>query len=85
MITREVVAALFEELKTMGVPTEIELLCGYFFHARNRKKLEAAVPLWQNQGYRFVEISSNGWLFNKNYVLHVERIENHSIDWLLLK
>lgn len=80
-----------EQLKEMFANTEAttnwdmagSMLWGYFFFSPNRSELEKISAELVDQGYRLVELRepdisepSSDWL------LHVERIEPHTIDTL---
>ncbi len=88
MIEREMVEQLFEEMRSEGVETESEMLWGYYFTDPQADKLESAVPLLEEQGYEFVELfenepeSEDDEDFEKTYILHVEKLQVHSVDSL---
>ena len=87
MIEREMVEQLFEEMRSEGVETESEMLWGYYFTDPQVDKLESAVPLLEEQGYEFVELleaepESEDDDFEKTYILHVEKLQVHSVDSL---
>jgi hypothetical protein len=80
VIEREILEQLFATMRANGVETNQDLLWGYFFTDPDASRLRAAVPDLERAGYRFVDILAPD--DEPGHVLHVERIETHTIDSL---
>lgn len=61
-----------------------DMVWGYFFTDANQPALEAAARTLESQGYRFVDIfqPEDDRKPLPYYLLHVEKIETHSVDSL---
>jgi hypothetical protein len=65
-----------------------DLLWGYFFTSPNKSELEKIGDELASDRYRFVEIrqlESDASQAEPEWLLHVERIETHSVDTLLTR
>lgn len=84
MIEREMLIDMFVSMRNNGIDTNKDLLWGYFFADRDPNKLEGVVPKLEESGYRFVNIfeSDDDEDEDASYFLHVEMVEQHSVDTL---
>ena len=85
MIERHLVEEMFSEMQAEGVDTESEMLWGYYFADPAIEKIEAVVAELESLGFEFVEIFQTTPDDEKEeefYVLHVERLESHTVDSL---
>jgi len=95
MIDRETVKQLFDQLRQEGIDPEQRLKWSYFFADESTSdRLKAAVPKLEQDGYQFVSIDMTepggepqvleGRSYENPplYVLHVQKIESHTIDSL---
>ena len=74
----EIISSIFDRLEIQGIDTKQELLYGYFFYGNGKSQLESLKQVLEQQLYSFVEIRKDDKLF----VLHVEKIEQHTRDTL---
>ncbi len=79
MISIEKIEDMYSNMKSNGVDIKSDFLYGYFFISNQQEKLRKAVPELENMSFRFVEIYQTD---DKNWWLHVERIESHSAKTL---
>ena len=61
-----------------------DMLWGYFFVDTSRERLAEAAQELQSQGYRFVDLheTEQDGKADGKFVLHVEKVERHTIDSL---
>lgn len=85
-ISREAVEDFWAANVGNGVAMNGPLLWVYFFTNDNRFLLEQAIARLEELGYRYVAILHPDEDDNtREYTLHVERVEVHSIDSLLTR
>ena len=86
MIEKTTLVEMFKAIKENGLPTNEELLWGYFFADNDPEKLQSLVPALENRGFRFVDLfeaePEDEDSITAKYYLHVEKIEHHDIDTL---
>ncbi len=85
-IPREQVEQMFAQMRA-DAPWDVDgpLLWGYFFTAGERETLEGASDVLVQDGYRFVDIrleESASPADPDVWWLHVERVEQHTVDSL---
>ncbi len=86
VITKDQLVEMFDNMpKGPDWDTSKPLLWGYFFTDSSKETLQHAVPLLEQQGYKFVDI----YLSDKDdpkepdlWWLHVEKVEMHNPDTL---
>jgi tetratricopeptide (TPR) repeat protein len=71
---------IFAKMALQGVDVNQKLLYGYFFYNKNKENLEKLKTELVNQGYTFVRLEKVE--DEKNFILHVERIEALSLGTL---
>lgn len=79
MISIEKIEEMYSNMESNGVDITSDFLYGYFFISKKQDKLKKAVPDLEAMSFRFVEIYQTD---DKNWWLHVERIESHSVQTL---
>lgn len=79
MISIEKIEEMYSNMESNGVDTTSDFLYGYFFVSKKQKRLKKAVPDLKEMSFRFVDIYQSD---DKNWWLHVERIESHSAQTL---
>ncbi len=84
---REAITAMFDAARKASA-WSIDGKCqwGYFFFDPDRQKLESAGAKLEEEGYRLVRV--RGPMKSKTgfrYILHVEKVERHSVDTLLAR
>ena len=79
MITIEKIEEMYSNMKSNGVDITADFLYGYFFVSNKKALLEKAVPDLEAMTFKFVDIYQSD---DKNWWLHVERIESHSAQTL---
>lgn len=84
MIERKMLVDMFDSMRDNGIDTDQSLLWGYFFADHDPSKLEGVVPELEQSGYRFVDIFGSDEDEDEGscYFLHVEMVEQHSVDTL---
>ncbi len=81
-IDEKLVSNMFDSVRQRGKwRIDGPMLWGYFFVDRERSRLVAAQAELERRGYHFVEILEPDQE-RAGFVLHVERVEVHSIDSL---
>ncbi len=75
MISIEKIEEMYSNMKSNGVDTSADFLYGYFFISKEKELLEKVVPDLEAMSFKFVDIYQAD---NKDWWLHVERIESHS-------
>ena len=81
MIELSKLEAMFENMQTeSGWNLEEPLLWGYFFTDRSAEKLEALIPMFENQGFRFVDlfIPELDEGEEEYFFFHIEKEEVHT-------
>lgn len=79
MITRQLVDEFFQDNERRGLSLDRDMLWGYFFTHREPAPLERIRPIVEALGYRYVDIFEPSEDDDeREYVLHVERVEQHS-------
>ena len=86
---REAITEMFDDARRNPRATwSIDGKCqwGYFFFGLDQQKLQSAGKELEKEGYRFVGV--RGPMKAKTgfrYILHVEKVERHSVDTLLVR
>src|SRR5262245_60766680 len=86
---REAITELFDDARKNPRATwSIDGKCqwGYFFFGLDQQKLQSAGKELEKEGYRLVQV--RGAMKAKTgfrYILHVEKVERHSVDTLLAR
>lgn len=85
-IQREQLVEMFDGMRA-NTPWNVDgpLLWGYFFFDRDAKKLQAAATELEGEGYRIVSLQPVEAGPPKQWRLHVERVEKHTVDSLLAR
>ena len=88
MIDADLVRTMFERMRKEGVNTEAPLLWGYFFFDTDRDRLHNAGRLLERRGYAVVSVHRDDPDEDggpETHTLHVERVEVHSVESLLVR
>ncbi len=86
-LSREAITAMFDaarKAQTWSIDGKCQW--GYFFFDPDRQKLQSAGAKLEEEGYRLVGV--RGPMRAKagfRYILHVEKVERHSVDTLLAR
>ncbi|MBS9774533.1 MAG: ribonuclease E inhibitor RraB [Tenacibaculum sp.] len=81
-IQRENIERIFKILLLQGVSLDNPLLYGYFFIDESYEKLEKLKEELVEQGYTFVSNEQFEDKDSNEFLLHLEKIENHSLESL---
>ncbi len=71
----ELINSIFDKVEVQGVETKQNLLYGYFFFDKDKSKLEKLKNDLTKQSYKFVVLDKKD---NVEFMLHVEKVENHT-------
>ncbi len=71
----ELINSIFDRIELQGVDTRQNFLYGYFFFDKNKAKLEKLKNYLVSQSYKFVELDKKD---NGEFMLHVEKVEQHT-------
>lgn len=74
------VNSIFDAMELEGVDTKKPLLYGYFFFDKDKSKLEKLKEKLLKDNYKLVRLEQTE---NKQYILHIEKVEMHSRASLL--
>jgi hypothetical protein len=88
--SRELLEDFFERTadRTTFPINDGDCLWGYFFTGYDRNQLEVAGQQLEVEGYRFVTILGEDKIEDEHpglLFLHVERVERHSVDTLMVR
>jgi hypothetical protein len=80
MITRDDIETLFKKMQKSGWNMHEDQVWGYFFKDPSQQKLKEFSQELNRLGYTIIDINQS--YPDKNYWLHIEKTQPHSIDSL---